>query len=216
VRTGIPVEPESLSQCDTLYYKPGITVSPQKLKSEISILRNRFYEVKVRALTWHKLGDWATAIQNRQVNLIIVDEAHRLKYQSLEELRDLQEKWCIGVVLIGDPGMERSLAKMYHFADRVRYVEKFDPLGLTDVVKYTDKWLELMKLPKAADDIYPLIAAYSRGNPRILGHLFALTQRLLRINDDMVNEFSREVLDTAREMMLVGLGGTVGTTANAV
>jgi hypothetical protein len=114
VRTGIPVEPESLSQCDTLYYKPGITVSPQKLKSEISILRNRFYEVKVRALTWHKLGDWATAIQNRQVTLIIVDEAHRLKYQSLEELRDLQEKWCIGVVLIGDPGMERSLAKMYH------------------------------------------------------------------------------------------------------
>jgi len=41
--------------------------------------------------------------------LIIVDEAYRLKYEALEELRDLHDKWKIGMVLIGDPGLEMSL-----------------------------------------------------------------------------------------------------------
>jgi len=208
VRTGVPIEPEKLLCCDTLYYKPGITVSPQRLKSELGLLRNRFHEVKVRAMGWHRATDWATALQTQQVNLIIVDEAHRLKYQALEELRDLQERWNVGVVLIGDPGMERNLPRMFHFADRVRYVEKFDALSLPDVTKYIDKQAELMAVPKPAEEVYPLIATCSRGNPRILGHLFALIQRLLKINDDIVHEMTKEVVDTAREMMLVGLGGT--------
>jgi hypothetical protein len=207
VRTGVPIEPGKLLSCDTLYYKPGITVSPRRLKSELSLLKNRFYDAKLRAISWRKETDWAAALQTQQVNLIIVDEAHRLKYQALEELRDLHERWNLAVVLIGDPGMERSLPRMFHFADRVRYVEKFEALSLPDVSKYIEKQVEIMAIPRPAEEVYPLIAAYSRGNPRILGHLFALIQRLLRINNDIVHEMTREVVDTAREMMLIGLAG---------
>lgn len=208
IKTGVPVEPEKLLSCDTLYYKPGITVSPQRLKSELSILKNRFCDAKLRAISWRKEADWAAALQTQQINLLIVDEAHRLKYQVLEELRDLHERWNIGVVLIGDPGMERNLPRMFHFADRVRYVEKFEALSLVDVGKYIDKQVELMSLPKPAEDVYSLISTYSRGNPRILGHLFALIQRLLKINNDIVHEITKEVVDTARDMMLIGLGKT--------
>jgi len=207
LRTGVPIEPEKLLSCDTLYYKPGITVSPQRLKSELSLLKNRFCDAKLRATSWRKETDWATALQTQQINLIIIDEAHRLKYQSLEELRDLHERWAVGVVLIGDPGMERNLPRMFHFADRVRYVEKFEALSPIDVTNYVDKQVELMAVPKPPDEVYPLIATYSRGNPRILGHLFALIQRLLKINSDIVHEITKEVVETAREMMLVGLAG---------
>ena len=117
------------------------------------------------------------------MNLIIVDEAHRLKYSSLEELRDLQERWNVGIALIGDPGMERSLARTFHFADRVRYLEKFEPLGSVDLNKYTDKQAELLSMPKPSEEVYLLIAKYTRGNPRMLGHLFAIIQRLLKINE---------------------------------
>lgn len=52
-----------------------------------------------------------------------------------------------------------------------------------------------------------MINSYSRGNPRILGHLFALIDRILKINSDIVDGISPEVVDTARELMLVRLGG---------
>jgi DNA transposition AAA+ family ATPase len=207
VRTGVPISPENLLACETLYYKPSITVSPQRLKSELAVAKNRFHDAKMRAVNWTSVTDWATASQKQQVSLIIVDEAHRLKYAAFEELRDLQERWNVGIVLIGDPGMERSLVRMFHFADRVRYVEKFNPFSMMDVVQYTHKQAELLGVAMPEDDVYQLLGAYSRGNPRILGHLFALIEKLLKINSDIVQEITREVVDTAREMMLLGLGG---------
>jgi DNA transposition AAA+ family ATPase len=206
VRNGVPVEPERLVACDTLYYRPGVTVSPQRLKTELGVLKNKFSDIKVCAISWQSPAVWSVALQTPQVRLIIVDEAHRLKYSSLEELRDLQERWNVGMVLIGDPGMERSLARTYHFADRVRYLEKFEPLVSDDLRKYVDKQAELLAVPKPTDEVFQIIAKYSRGNPRVLGHLFAIVQRLLKINDDIVREITVEVTETAREMMLVGLG----------
>lgn len=152
---------------------------------------------------WLSPDDWAAMQQTQQVYLVIVDEAHRLKYAALEELRDLQERWDIGIVFIGDLGMEHSLARMFHFADRVRYIERFEPLSAEEVRKYVDKRVELTVLKTPADDAYGLFADYSRGNPRILGHLFALVERLLKINDDLVDGITAEVIETAREMMLV-------------
>ncbi len=37
-RNGVPVKPEKILQCDTLYYKLGITVSPNRLKQELTFL----------------------------------------------------------------------------------------------------------------------------------------------------------------------------------
>ncbi|HMO21405.1 MAG TPA: AAA family ATPase [Candidatus Melainabacteria bacterium] len=214
VRDGVPIEPGRLLECDTLYYKPGVTVSPPRLRSELSILRNRFHDVKARAVGWLRPSDWAAQQQTKQVYLVIVDEAHRLKYAALEELRDLQERWEVGVILIGDPGMECSLARMFHFADRVRYIEKFEPLSTDDVRKYVDKHIEHAELTTPTDDVYSLIADYCLGNPRILGHLFALVERLLKMNDDLVDIMTTEVIETARQMMLVR--GTVAPLSKPV
>lgn len=203
VRDGIPIEPEQLLKCDTLYYKPGVTISPPRLRSELSILRNRFHDAKARAVGWLTPSDWAAHQQTKQVYLVIVDEAHRLKYAALEELRDLQERWEVGVILIGDPGMERSLARMFHFADRVRYIEKFEHLSKDEVRKYVDKHVEFAEMTKPTEDVYPLVTGYCRGNPRILGHLFALVERLLKMNDDWIDGITTEVVETARQMMLV-------------
>lgn len=218
VRNGVPVEPEKLLACDTLYFKPSITASPTRLRAELSMLKNNFHDAKTRGVGWESSKAWAEARQTKQVNVIIVDEAHRLRYAAFEEFRDLQEEWGVGMVLIGDPGMERSLARMFHFSDRVRYVERFEPLTIEEMVAYIDKQTELMNIPKPPDEVYVLISEYCRGNPRKLGHLFALVERLLKINDDLVNSLTAEVVETAREMMLTRTGRleTLSELANAV
>jgi len=204
VRNGVPIEPEKLSVCDVLYFKPSITASPTRMRTEITILKNNFHDAKMRVL--ESSEEWAAARQAKQVDLIIIDEAHRLRYAALEEFRDLQEEWEAGMVLIGDPGMERALARMFHFSDRVRYIEKFEPLVEEEIVLYIDKQTEIMSLPKPPDEVYALISEYSRGNPRKLGHLFALIDRLLKINDDLVDSLTSEVVETARGMMLTRTG----------
>lgn len=208
VRNAGPVDPEALVKCHTLYYLPSITVSAPRLRSELAMLRNKFEDVFGKAVSWNRVEDWAVEIQKDHVQLIVVDEAHRLKYQALEELRDLHDKFKVGILLIGDPGFEKSLGRMWHFAKRVAYVEEFKPLNESEIAKYIDKKVELMNFPKPTEEVYELISWYSQGNLRTLGHLFAMMERLLRINDDIVREITREVVETAREMLLYGLNGT--------
>jgi DNA transposition AAA+ family ATPase len=212
-KNGVPARAEDLMRCDVLYYLPSITVSAPRLLTELSRLRNRFDDVISRAVTWTKPDQWANEIQNRHTKLIIVDEAHRLKYQALEQLRDIQDQWEVGMILIGDPGMERSITRMWHFCDRIAKVDEFKAMEKSEVFEYIDSWALTMNLPKPTEDVHELVNWYSRGNPRALGHLFSMVARILKINDDLVTEMTREVIETAREMMLFGLNGTLAKQA---
>ena len=65
--------------------------------------------------------------------------------------------------------------------------------------KYVDKQIELVGLTQPPEEAYASIANYCRGNPRILGHLFALMERLLKMNDDIVTGITTEVIEEARQ-----------------
>ncbi len=208
-RNGVPVEPATMMLCDSVYYLPSVTVSAPRLRSELNLLKNKFEDAFLRAVNWQKPADWASEVENQHLKLIIVDEAFRLKYQALEQLRDIQEEWDVGLLLIADPGFERSLSRMWHFSVRVAHAEELKPLTVAETARYIDKQLEVMNLPKPPEEVYALIYWYTQGVMRALGNLFSMIARILKINEDVVREITRDVVETAREMMMFGLNGTL-------
>lgn len=216
VKNDVAVEPETVILCDTVYYLPSVTVTAPRLKTELNHLKNKFENVYLRAVNWQRPEDWAKELSNQHIKLIIVDEAFRLKHQALEQLRDIQEEWNIGVMLIGDPGFERSLKRMWHFSVRVAHAAELKPLSESETTQYIDQQLEVMSLPKPPEEVYKLIYWYTQGVIRSLENLFSMMSRILKINEDVVREITCEVVETAREMMMFGLNATLTKQAPLV
>jgi DNA transposition AAA+ family ATPase len=211
-KNGVPVEPATMLLCNSVYYLPSVTVTAPRLKIELNMLKNKFEDAFQRTVNWHKPEDWAKEVQKQHLKLVIVDEAFRLKYQALEQLRDMQEEWNVGLLLIADPGFERSLSRMWHFSARVAHAEELKPLTAVETAQYINKQLEVMSLPKPPEEVYTLIYWYTQGVLRSLGNLFSMIARILKINEDVVKEITSDVVETAREMMF-GLNKTMSKQA---
>jgi DNA transposition AAA+ family ATPase len=139
--------------------------------------------------------------------LIIVDEADRLKMTSLEQLRDLYDRSALGLVLIGMPGIEKRLARYPQLYSRVGFVHHFKPLSSEEMhFILQHKWQQL-GLQLNLDDFTDVeaVAAITRitsGNFRVLQRLFSQIDRILEINQ--LRLLTKEVVESARELLVIG------------
>ena len=151
------------------------------------------YEAKLRRIT-------------DPTNLIIVDEADRLTMNGLEQLRSTFDDSGLGMVLIGMPGIEKRVSRYPQFFSRIGFVHEFRPLPDSDVeMLLRSHWAPTgVQLPKT--EISPEVAAaitrLTRGNFRLLTRLLTQMQRVAEINQ--LSEFSIDVVETARENLVIG------------
>ncbi len=139
--------------------------------------------------------------------LLIVDEADRLKTTALEQLRDIFDRGSFGVILIDMPGLERRLARYPQLYSRIGFAHHYRPLSGDELRFVLADHSRRLGLTLSADDFTDAeaVAAVARitgGNFRLVHRLFGQIQRILEINQ--LTTVTREVVETARETLVIG------------
>jgi len=156
--------------------------------------------------TWYA-SEPPTAVRPPAPDLVVVDEADRLKTASLKQLRDFYDRRHVGLVLIGMPGLPRRLARYAQLYSRVGFVHQFRPLSgqeLQGVIEH--QWVQLgfdTALDHQPDGaLITAIARITGGNFRLVERLFAQIDRIVAINE--LPRVTTEVVALARERLVRG------------
>jgi type II secretory pathway predicted ATPase ExeA len=118
--------------------------------------------------------------ERRKTVVLIVDEAHLLSTEQLEQLRlltntDMDSRSSLGLILLGQPTLRRRL-KQGHFAaldQRIGLRFHLDGLPLAETAAYIAHHLSLAGRTDTlfSDDATALIHTTSRGIPRAINNL---------------------------------------------
>jgi DNA transposition AAA+ family ATPase len=188
----------------TVLFTPGVTNTPRTVEHAVSNLWGTVDGLSARAM-WY--GDPDAALSRQPPDLLVVDEADRLKTASLEQVRDFYDRRHVGVVLIGMPGLQKRLARYAQLYSRVGFVHQFRPLSGHELqVVIEHQWVQLgldTALYEHADAaVVNAIARVTGGNFRLVQRLFAQIERIVAINN--LPTVTTDVVTLARERLVDG------------
>ena len=151
---------------------------------------------------------WGWRHGRNYVELIIVDEAERLRPAALELLRDRYDRDDIALILIGMPGLEKQFSHYPQFYSRVGFAHQYRPLGQDELLFVLERhWRSLGKTldPDDFTDAQAIaaIARITRGNFRLLERLFPQIQRVLKINE--LDTITNDVIEAAQSTLVIGV-----------
>jgi DNA transposition AAA+ family ATPase len=172
---------------------------PVKARTDVASLKPSYMEVFADYAAREKaLADPTT--------LIVVDEADRLRMNSLEQLRAIFDEGAAGLVLIGMPGIEQRVARFAQLYSRIGFVHEFRPLGETEIEKLLDDhWTPRgVRLPSEpmTPEVKAAIIRMTAGNFRLLKRLLAQIERVLDANN--IDTITAEAVLLARESLVIG------------
>jgi len=200
--------PAAIANCRTLLYTPSMTVTPRRLTDEVSLLQRalKFTVARARRQDEDELVMNIPTLPER-TELLIVDEADRLKFPTLEQLRDEYDRRGFGLVLIGMPGLERRLARYAQFYSRVGFVHQFRTLssdGLRLILAHKWAQLGLTLNPEDVTDAEAIgaILRITSGNFRLIQRLFSQIERIVEING--LRTITPDAVDAARQSLVIG------------
>jgi DNA transposition AAA+ family ATPase len=193
------------------FYTPTATVSARQIEHDLALLR---WSLRV-------IGEAARAVPQEvetveglmrpgQVEVLIVDEADRLKPQALEVVRDVYDRSAMGVILVGMPGLEKRLARYPQLYSRVGFVHQYRTLDQGEQQDLLREQVGQWKSPKGAKrtlekEALAQIVRMTGGNFRQMERLLTQMKRILELNPE-VEQVSKEVVEAAREHLVFGKG----------
>lgn len=203
-----PLTPE-LAACRTVFFTAPVVCSPRQLTDEIRFACHQLTQTVEDALALSTPRDDPPPRRiEGWMELLIIDEADRLKLIALELMRDRYDQGQMGLVLLGMPGIEKRMARYPQLYSRVGFVHHFRPLSEAEVrFILTHHWTHLGMTADTADftdaETLAAIIRITNGNFRLLQRLFAQIARVLTINQ--LQSVTKEVVEAARASLVIGV-----------
>ena len=189
----------------SVLYTPTVTATARQLQRDLSEVRSWLSFAMDRADDDHNPTE--RRIAGASTELVIVDEADRLKHQTLEQLRDHFDRTDTGIVLIGTPGIEKRLARYPQLYSRTGLAHRYHPLSTDELEFVLQHHYQQLRLTLSAqnftdNEAIAAVAQITNGNFRLTQRLFAQISRILQINN--LTAITKEVVETARENLVIG------------
>ncbi len=201
-----PVPPRVL-EARTAFYTPTVAATVKQIDQGLP----RACQAISYAIDYAELGLvdpylYDASRSSGRTELLIIDEADRLKSTGLEQVRDYYDRHHMGVILIGMPGIEKRLARYPQLYSRIGFAHEYRPLGADELTAVLTARLP----PQHHTDHDPIahatalatIARITAGNFRLLDRLTTQIERIQTIND--LHTLTPELVDAAREALLIG------------
>ena len=122
-------------------------------------------------------------------------------------IRDLYDRLHFGLVLIGQPGLEKTLARYPQLYSRVGFAHQFRVLS-EDETRWLlgQRWSHLGMNIRVDDftdqEALAAIIRITGGNFRVIHRLLMQIERILEINH--LQTVTKEVVEKARERLVLG------------
>ena len=207
-RHGAPL-PETVLASRTILWTPYVTTTPRELEREIDYLTGQISTSieHVYDPDYDPELLWETIYRPERIELLIVDEADRLRTSGLEQLRDYFDRRDVGLILIGMPGFERRLARYPQLYSRIGFVHQYRPLDPEDiqpVLGYYWQYLGHTLDPARETDAESVLTVVriTGGNFRLIERLMTQVLRVMDINQ--LDTITPDVVEAARETLVVG------------
>jgi DNA transposition AAA+ family ATPase len=195
--------------CRTVYYTAPVTATASRIEREVMALQATLsYLVEEASQASRGKDDFLMAYRlPKRTELVIVDEAQRLRMAGLEQLRDLYDRGKFGLILIGQPGLEKSLARYPQLYSRVGFVHQFHVLSEEETRWLLEQRWSHLGMNIRVDDFtdqeaISTIIRLTGGNFRVIHRLLMQVERILEIND--LRTVTKEVVEKARERLVLG------------
>ncbi len=125
--------------------------------------------------------------------MILVDEADRMNLKCLNVLRDIHDRCCVPIVLIGEEPLRGKLAQERRLISRICHEVIFEEVVPSDVAMFYSRSLDLELSSKMASDL----AKHSQGDFRMVVRDAQRVERIMRANglsgitEDLVREICK-------------------------
>ena len=130
-----------IQECRTVFYTPPVSASPGRIEKEVMTLFAAFSYL-VEAANQRHQGKEEFLVTRRYtpfIELLIVDEANRLKDAGLELVRDFADRGEFGLVLLGMPGLEKRVARAPQLYSRIGFNHEMEPLSDDEMRFFLDQ-----------------------------------------------------------------------------
>jgi DNA transposition AAA+ family ATPase len=199
--------PHEVLDTRSVVYTPKVHNSPGRLDKDVAYLQDRVsWMIEILE---HPNQDPPVVARNhdRYAELLLVDEADRLKTATLEQLRDRHDRTGIGLILIGMPGIEKRLARYSQLYSRVGFVHHYRVLSAEEQAYVLARHWPELGLHDPDDfttaETLATIIRITNGNFRLTARLIAQIKRVLDINQ--LSVVTKEVVEAARESLVIGV-----------